>query len=248
MMSDMQDGTHGKGDGNLTRRIVGELGRAIVTEQFNLVSPFPVEAELCRRYGASRSVVREAVKMLTAKGLLRPRQRAGTIVEPEDKWNLLDPDILRWMLERDFSIGLLIDFTEVRISIEPRAAGLAAYGATAAQRQRIVHATERMFAAERGEDDPLEADIAFHAAILMASNNRFLRQFTDLSETSLRFSIRRTNEYAGVAGASAAEHARVCDAIIEGKSELAVRLLRELIQDALNLLLAAGGQPSQPLF
>lgn len=245
-MGEMEDGAHEKSDGNLTQRLVGELGRAIVTEQFNVAAPFPVEAELCRRYGASRSIVREAVKMLTAKGLLRARQRAGTIVEPEDSWNLLDPDILRWMLERDFSIDLLIEFTEVRLSIEPQAAGLAANGASAAQRQRIVEASERMFAAERGEDDALAADIAFHAAILMASNNRFLRQFTGLSETSLRFSIRRTNAYAGVAGASAAEHARVCTAIVEGDARLAVRLLRALIRDALGLLLAAGGHPPRP--
>ncbi|TFW32229.1 FadR/GntR family transcriptional regulator [Massilia horti] len=246
-MSEKEDDKLEKTDGgNLTKRIVADLGRAIVTQQFTAAIPFPVEAELCRQYGVSRPVVREAVKMLTAKGLLRARQRAGTIVEPEDHWNLLDPDILKWMLEREFSIDLLIDFTDVRMSIEPRAAGLAAYSATGPQRQQIVLATERMFAAERGEDDPLEADIAFHTAVLAASNNRFLRQFTDLSETTLRFSIRRTNAYAGVARASAADHARVGEAIIKGEPQRAVQLMRELIQDALDLLLGAGGHPARP--
>ena len=232
--------------GNLTKRIVDKLGLAIVTERLGRDHGFPVEAELCRQFGASRPVVREAVKMLTAKGLLRARQRAGTVVEPEDNWNLLDPDILRWLLQREFSIDLLIDFTEVRMAIEPRAAGLAAHAANGPQRQAIVQATERMFAAECGDDDPLEADIAFHRAVLLASNNRFIRQFTDLSEATLRFSIRRTNAYAGVARASAADHARVGEAIIRGEPQKAVVLMRDLLQGALDLLLAAGEHPPRP--
>lgn len=236
------------GGQNLTRRIVHELGKAIVTQQFTPASGFPVEAELCAQYGISRPVVREAVKMLTAKGLLRARQRAGTVVQPESNWNLLDPDVLKWLLEREFSIDLLIDFTEMRMSIEPRAAGLAAYFATGPQRAAIMDASERMFAAERGQDDPLEADIAFHIAVLEASNNRFMRQFTDLSETTLRFSIRRTNAYAGVSRASATDHRRVADAIVRGDTQRASRLMRELIQGALDLLLVAGGGQRRPGF
>ena len=232
---------------NLTRRIAEHLGRAIVTGGYSLATPFPTEADLCLQHGASRPVVREAVKMLTAKGLLRARQRAGTAVEPEERWNLLDPEILKWMLERQFSIDLLVDFTEVRMSIEPRAAGLAAHGASGPQRRRIAQATERMFAAERGEDDPLAADIAFHTAVLEASNNRFMRQFTDLSAAALRFSIRRTNAYAGVARASAADHARVGEAIMKGEPQQAAALMRELLQGALDLLLEAGGHAPRPL-
>ncbi|MHA4867232.1 FadR/GntR family transcriptional regulator [Duganella sp. PWIR1] len=231
---------------NMTRRIVDALGLAIVTEQFSLSAPFPVEAELCQRFNASRTIVREAVKMLTAKGLLKSRQRAGTTVEPEENWNLLDPDILRWMLERKFSIDLLIDFTEVRMAIEPRAAGLAAHCATGPQRRDIVLATERMFAAERGEDDPLEADIAFHTAIIIASNNRFIRQFRDLTEATLRFSIRRTNEYAGVTRASAKDHALVQAAIIKGEPVQAHQMMSQLLQGALDLLLTAGAHAPRP--
>jgi DNA-binding FadR family transcriptional regulator len=236
----------GQDGSNLTRRIVDILGRAIVTEQFSRQAPFPVEAELCTRYGASRTIVREAVKMLTAKGLLRSRQRAGTEVEPEESWNLLDPDILRWMLEREFSIDLLIDFTEVRMAIEPRAAGLAAHSATGPQRRAIVAAIERMEAADQGRDDPLEADIAFHQAVLVASNNRFLRQFRELTEAALRLSIRRTNEYAGVSRASTVDHARVGDAIIKGDPSKANRLMAELVQGALDLLVTAGGKGPRP--
>ena len=80
---------------NLTKRITQDLGVAIVTGQYSTTNPFPIEAELCRQYGASRPVLREAVKMLTAKGLLSARPRHGTWVEPEERWNLLDPDVLQ---------------------------------------------------------------------------------------------------------------------------------------------------------
>lgn len=236
----------GGGARNLTSRIVHDLGRAIVTEKFSKSTPFPFESELCLQYDASRSVVREAVKMLTAKGLLKARQRAGTEVLPESSWNLLDPDVLGWMLQREFSIDLLIDFTEMRMSIEPRAAALAADTATGSQRQAILRAIERMFAAERGDDDALEADIAFHTAVLEASNNRFMRQFTDLSEATLRFSIRRTNAYKGVSRASAIDHRRVADAIVQGNSGGAAKLMHALIQGALDLLITAGGHAKRP--
>jgi len=231
---------------NLTASIVNDLGRAIVTQTFTTETPFPVEAELCRQYGASRPVLREAVKMLTAKGLLLARKRAGTVVQPEANWNLLDPDVLRWMLERNFSIDLLIDFTDIRLAIEPRSATLAAHSATGAQRRAIVDSINRMFAADRGEEDALEADIAFHLAVLEASNNRFIRQFTGLTETTLRFSIRRTNEYKGVPRASARDHKKVADAIVEGNAAAAGPRMYDLIHGALDLLLVAGKHPQRP--
>lgn len=231
---------------NLTSSIVADLGMAIVTQTYLPGEPFPTEAELCRNYSVSRPVLREAVKMLTAKGLLLGRKRAGTIVQPESSWNLLDPDVLRWMLQRAFSIDLLIDFTEIRMSIEPRAASLAAHSASGPQRRAIIDAIDRMFAADRGEEDALEADIAFHIAVLEASNNRFMRQFTGLAETTLRFSIRRTNEYKGVPRASALEHKGVADAIVEGRAQLAGDRMSDLIRGALDLLLAAGHHPQRP--
>ena len=108
------------GGRNLTYSIVQDLGVSIVTGTYSSTNPFPVEADLCTQYGASRSVLREAVKMLTAKGLLGARPRQGTWVQPEENWNLLDPDVLGWLLERKFSFALLIEFTQVRVAVEPR--------------------------------------------------------------------------------------------------------------------------------
>jgi DNA-binding FadR family transcriptional regulator len=229
---------------NLTRKIVDDLGKAIVTQRYDGLA-FPFEADLCAHYRASRPVVREAVKMLTAKGLLSARRRFGTQVQPESAWSLSDPDVLRWLLERDFSLELLIDFTEMRLAIEPRAAALSARFATDAQRLAIAAAIDRMFAAEHDQDDALEADIAFHVAVLEASNNRFLRQFKELAEATLRFSIRRTNAFKGVPRASAADHAAVMDAILSNDAELASGRMFNLIQGALHLLIAADAAPTE---
>ncbi len=118
------------GGQNLTYRIVEALGVAIVSGAYSIKNPFPIEAELCIQYGASRSVLREAVKMITAKGLLSARPRQGTWVQPEEAWNLLDPDVLRWLLERKPTYALLREFAQVRLAVEPKAAALAARVAT----------------------------------------------------------------------------------------------------------------------
>ncbi|HEY2661540.1 MAG TPA: FCD domain-containing protein [Caulobacteraceae bacterium] len=234
-----KDGQLAAWGSNLTYNIVQDLGIAIVTGRYSGPGGFPVESELAKHYGASRSILREAVKMLTAKGLLGARPRQGTWVEPEDRWNLLDPDVLRWLLERKFSLRLLTEFIEMRLAVEPGAAALAARIATPAQKAKIVHAIDRMIAASRNEDDPLTSDIAFHVAVLEASGNRFYMQLRELIETALRFSIRRTNDYKGVRLASVMDHKRICDAILAGDADAAGALMRVLIQEALDLVQGA---------
>ncbi|MDP1631697.1 MAG: FCD domain-containing protein [Caulobacter sp.] len=235
----------GGGGQNLTTSIVQDLGIAIVTGRYSATNPFPVEGDLCVQYDASRSVVREAVKMLTAKGLLKARPRQGTWVQREEDWNLLDPDVLRWTLERKFSLRLLIEFTQVRLAVEPAAAALAAHKAGPAEREAISVAIGRMIAAERGQDDPLTSDIAFHSAILQASGNPFFAQLRELIGTALRFSIRRTNFYKGVRLASVEDHKTVSDAILAGDAPLAEASMRVLMQEALDLMKTAYADEQQ---
>jgi DNA-binding FadR family transcriptional regulator len=224
---------------NLTFRIVEDLGIAIVTDRYTENNPFPVEADLCKQYGVSRSILREAVKMLTAKGLLSARPRQGTWVQPEDAWNLLDPDVLRWLLERKLSFSLLIEFTQMRLAVEPIAAGLAALVAGPAEKAAVMAAIDRMAAAERGEDDPLTSDIAFHLGVIHASGNRFYSQLSDLIVTALHFSIRTTNNFKGVKLASIADHKKIADAIMAGNVQAAEIAMRSLIQEALDLIQSA---------
>jgi DNA-binding FadR family transcriptional regulator len=221
---------------SLTHQITHNLGIAIVTGVYSADNPMPIEADLCHQYNASRPVLREAVKMLTAKGLLVSRPRLGTQVRPEEHWNMLDPDVLEWLLERKFSSALLVEFNEIRLAVEPGAAGLAARVATAVDKAALRAAIRRMQAAERGDDDPLDSDIAFHVAVLRASRNRFYAQLTGFIATALRFSIRTTNRYKGVKLASIADHKKVADAIIAGRPAAAGDAMRKLVQEAVDLI------------
>ena len=224
--------------GSLTQQIVQDLGIAIVTSKFSGKDGFPIEAEICARYSASRSVVREAIKILNAKGLLIARPRRGTSVRPESEWNLLDPDVLFWMLKRRFNLPLLIDFTRARLAIEPAAAAEAARTATEEQQENMKRALARMAEAARGSLDPLETDVDFHLSILEASNNQFFYHMSPVVETALRFSIRFTNRQLRQRVASLEEHRVILDAILARDQARAVAESRGLLERALALMLA----------
>jgi DNA-binding FadR family transcriptional regulator len=219
---------------NLTFGLQEVLGRAVVVGDYR-ERPFPTEAEIVKQHGVSRSVTREAVKMLGAKGLLGARPKQGTFVRPQEAWNLFDTDVLRWLLERRSSLTLLRRFSELRIAVEPAACALASRNATADQQAAITAGMARMRAADRGDDDTLDADIAFHIAILRASNNPFFSQFRDLVSTALRTSIRFTNRLAG-RSASLADHAEVHDAILRRDGDHARAAMESLIQKVLALI------------
>lgn len=222
---------------NLTYGMLDMLGKAIVTGQYDN-QPFPTEADLAKQYDVSRSVVREAVKMLGAKGLLTARPRKGTTVQATDRWNLFDIDVLRWMLDRKYSLVLLREFTELREAIEPAAAALAASAHTANGLAAITAGYARMEAAEQDDDDPLEADIAFHIAVLQASENPFYAQFRDVVTTALRTSIRFTNRFKGRT-ASLPQHRAVLDAIANRSPADAKAAMAALIADVMQLIAAA---------
>lgn len=219
---------------NLTFGLQEVLGRAIVIGSYR-DRPFPTEAEIVKQHGVSRTVTREAVKMLSAKGLLSARPKQGTFVLPDDAWSLFDPDVLRWLLERGPTIELLRRFNELRVAVEPQAAALAACRATDDQCEAISAGLLRMAAAERGIDDPLDADIAFHVAVLRATNNPFFTQFREVVATALRTSIRFTNRIAGHT-ANIEAHAKVYHAILSKDASRASDAMRALIDDVLVLI------------
>jgi len=219
---------------NLTYGLLDLLGKQIVIGAFE-AKGFPTEAELSEAHGVSRSVTREAVKMLTAKGLLSARPRQGTIVQPVSNWNLFDADVLRWLLERKFSVDLLAQFNQLRAAIEPAAAALAAIAGDDKALALIESGFARMTAAERGEDDVLDADIAFHLSILRASGNPFFAQFRDVVATALHTSIRLTNRIKGRA-ADLAAHGAVKDAILARDPQAARAAMSAIIGDVMVLI------------
>jgi DNA-binding FadR family transcriptional regulator len=239
----LPDANHA-GLGRITQSIVEAIGIEILTGKHAPAMLLPAEAAIAAQYNASRSVLREAIKVLSAKGLVVGRKRLGTMVTPPSQWNLFDPDVLRWTLQGEFSLPLLLEFTEVRLGIEPTAAGLAASRATADKVLLIEEGVDRMVAAERGEDDRLLADIAFHAAILEASGNRFYNRLKPFVETALQFSIRLTNTLSRDHDAKIEAHRRILDAIKVGDSATA-RVAAELMLLETRNLIRSGAEPAE---
>lgn len=216
----------------LTHEIVEELGGMIVRGDAPAGENLPIEAKLTEQFNASRTVTREAIKMLTAKGLIGSRPRRGTNVEPEERWNVLDPDVLRWTLQRRFSLDLMKELLCIREAIEPAAAREAARKQNIEKIAHIREMLEAMRAAENGDCDPVEADTNFHLAILAATENRFFNQFSSVIETALQFSIRAQNRAKGVSAASFEEHAKVYQAIAAGDQKKAAKAVEKLLEEA----------------
>lgn len=219
---------------NLTDGLRDVLGTAIVGGEF-AERPFPTEAELIKEHGVSRSVTREAVKMLAAKGLVGARPKRGTFVLPAESWSLFDPEVLRWLFDSQPSKALIRQFNELRIAVEPQAAALAARRATSDQIESIDKSLARMKAAQDWHDDPLDSDIAFHVAILRASNNPFFVQFREMIAMGLRTSIGFTNRLAGHPG-NVAEHEDVRDAIEAKDADRAHSAMTKLLGNVLELI------------
>jgi DNA-binding FadR family transcriptional regulator len=100
--------------GGVHGQVVYQIGRQIVSGEIAVGSDLPREVELCERFGTSRQAIREAIKVLAAKGLIEPRRRRGTRVRPRAAWNLLDPDVLLWHAPDGFGPDFLADLLELR--------------------------------------------------------------------------------------------------------------------------------------
>lgn len=222
--------------GSLTHQIVQDLGKAIVTGEFSNGKNFPIESEICAHYSASRSIVREAIKVLNSKGLLIAKPRRGTSVSPEREWNLLDPDVCHWMLNRRFSLELLRDFTRARLAIEPAASAEAARTATEEQQAMMRERLAGMARAVEGTEDPLIADIEFHVAILEASNNPFFYSMSPMIESALRISIEYTNRKRRQQVASYEEHVNLLQPILDRDPEKAAEASRAVLTSNLGLM------------
>lgn len=217
-------------------RVADALGRAIVCGTYPAGGTLPPEVDLSVRFGISRTAVREALKMLGAKGLIAPRRRVGGVVTERAKWSLLDPDVLRWMRDAPADLDLLMDLAKLRLAIEPQAAREAARLGDAAAISAIRAAAQAM------ADDPeqaLTADIAFHVALLNASGNRFFRALGPMVESALAMSIPVTNRVKQVPKADTELHLAIFRAIQDGRAEDAAAHAHELVAETLRLLEAA---------
>ena len=162
----------------LHRVVVDALGLRIVRGDLAAGQTLPPEADLSAELGVSRTVVREAIKVLAAKGLVESRPRVGTRALGRTHWSLIDPDVLAWQVQAGPDAAFFADLVEVRDFIEPRAAEIAANRATFEERAELLRLQDELEAA--GADSPasIRIDLALHAAILGATHNGLLAQMT----------------------------------------------------------------------
>jgi DNA-binding FadR family transcriptional regulator len=215
-----------------TWRLVRTLGRDIVRGAYAADEAFPIEQTLSEMHGLSRSVIREVVKILAAKGLIVSRTKVGIRVRPRNEWNWLDPDVLDWISATDLSPDFLTELLQLRRAVEPEAAALAAANATPDQIKAIEIAYQRMVAASQGLDDALESDVEFHTALLRASGNRLFAQLGSHVGTALRAGIRLTNRVAGNRVGNLGEHEAIVRAIQRGDAAAARHCAITLIDGA----------------
>ncbi|MFI9046286.1 FadR/GntR family transcriptional regulator [Streptomyces sp. NPDC053427] len=133
-------------------------------------------ADLMTELDVSQTVAREAIKVLAAKGLVDASQKGDGLVRPREDWNLLDSDVLRWKLAAGASSDFFADMLELRRSIEPAAAALAAERRTDDDLAALDAALSAMAATDGDPELLVRADASFHTAMLLASNNRFYAQ------------------------------------------------------------------------
>jgi DNA-binding FadR family transcriptional regulator len=165
-------------------QIVDSLGRDIVSGAIPSGEILPGDSELMARFGVSRTVLREALKTLTAKGMIVPRARIGTRVTSRESWSLFDPDILNWHFEAGIDEAFLVHLSEIRLAFEPYAAGLAAGRATADDIAMLQRLADAMGETESAESHAM-ADLRFHLAVAEASRNPFMRSVGSLIEAAL---------------------------------------------------------------
>lgn len=232
---------------NLAQQVTHALGRAIVQGKYAGEDVVLTEAELSEQFKTSRTVTREAVKMLSAKGLLSSRQRRGIRVAPCSHWNMFDEDVLSWTLSATPTLQLLKEFAQLRLAIEPEAAALACACTDATKISAIATAMDDMMTAQRKGESLYESDIAFHTAIFLATQNRFFVQFRSFIHAALRVSIIWNFQIKGEVAHSAEEHHHVYTCIAQGDAKAARVAMRNMLEENLELIEAAIAQQSQDL-
>ncbi len=199
---------------NAHGQAVDRIGGAIVAGRYAVGATLPAEPLLCDELGVSRTVVREAVKSLAAKGLLVAGPKVGTRVLPAENWNWFDPDVVAWQTGAGLTRDFLRDLQELRRVIEPAAVRMAAERATAQDIAEIEAAYAGMKHAVEQGGDYVANDLRFHQGLLRAGGNRMMVQMSKAIGALLRTSFEVSTtllDGPGVVAAAASRGARCGD-------------------------------------
>lgn len=208
------------------------LGEAVITGRYAVGASLPPEPMLCEELGVSRTVVREAVKSLAAKGLIVTGPKLGTRVLPSDQWNWFDPDVITWQARAGLTPEFLRDLQDLRRVVEPAAVRLAAERATPADIDEIEAAFAGMKQAVEHGGDYVTFDLRFHNGLLRAAGNRMLTQMSKALDALLRTSFEISTSRKDGPKLSLPLHRAVLDAVIAHDPEGAERAVIRLIDGA----------------
>jgi DNA-binding FadR family transcriptional regulator len=211
--------------------VVHTIGLQIVSGELQPGDPLPPEDELTADISVSRTVLREAVRVLAAKGLVQARPKTGTRVRERRDWNILDPDVLSWRTESPHDQKLYEETTEVRLAIEPLAARLAA---TRASDDEVAAITEAYAGMESGvgeRDAYLAADLEFHSRILGSCHNELLEHLGRVLRAVLRATFMLTTSPSRSRRRALPLHRAILDGIVAGDEDAAENAAKILIAD-----------------
>lgn len=209
------------------------LGTAIVSGAIPPGERLTGEVANAEALDVSRSAYREAVQVLTAKGLVESRTKAGTRVLPRNRWNLLDPDVLAWAFAGEPDPAFVRDLFELRAIVEPAAARLAATRRNKddvrAMREALVNMRRHTLATEAGR----AADRDFHDALLRATRNDALITLSASIGAAVNWTTQFKQRTRSLPRDPVPDHAKVSDAIAAGDPDLAEAAMRTLVDLAL---------------
>ncbi|MER8224942.1 FadR/GntR family transcriptional regulator [Streptomyces sp. NPDC094143] len=217
--------------------VLDTLGPEITAGEYPAGSVLRTD-ELAQRFDVSRSVMREAVRVLESMHLVESRRRVGVTVRPESEWNVYDPQVIRWRLAGADRPRQLRSLTVLRSAIEPVAAGLAARHATSEQCAELTECALGMVAHSRGHklEGYLLHDVAFHRVILSASGNEMFARLGDVVAEVLTGRTQHDVMFEDPDPAAVTLHVRVAEAVRAGDAARAEELTREITVGALQEL------------
>lgn len=227
---------------NVHGNTVDHLGAAIVSGRYAPGASIPPEPLLCEELGVSRTVVREAVKSLIAKGLVSAGPKVGTRVLPEDQWNWFDPDIIAWQAQAGLTPEFLRDLMDLRRVVEPAAMRLAAQRARPEDIAFVEEAYAGMARAVKEGGDYVTHDLRFHQGLLRASRNRMLMQMSKALGALLHTSFELATKKKDGPVLSLPLHRAVLDAVIvrnPAKAEKAILVLIDGAHEDIEEILAS---------
>ena len=221
--------------------LAAALGGEIISGVHAPGERLPNEDALLRRFNVSRPTLREAFRVLAAKGLIISRQRVGTMVRARSDWNALDRDVLTWHLSAAPTASFVAALFELREMVEPEASAEAARSADAAALVAMRTAYRDMEARKNGRGDLINADLRFHQAILDATSNPFISALGGLIHTALIVTFKLGWSGAIMKDDRLRQHLVILEAIERRAPQEARNLMITLLRDSLEDVLRAVG-------